>query len=198
MGNECCSRERMDEAKITIKEKYQKASEYSKVKYHKASEYSKDKYEKAKTTVKSKVEEAKITYAPQIKQAKMKYDEAKMRVKGYTLPKIQDASELNMITDFEHKLPLTKIDLDEFERRLKKLSDASHGEKGEIITEDQLIEVFKDHHTLEPISTSGTLVNQLLINKVFKHPSCNENEYYIPYLLLLGVLYCPSSPELKA
>ena len=44
-----------------------------------------------------------------------------MRAKGYTLPKIEDKSELNFLSDFERALPLSRIDLDDYERRLKKL-----------------------------------------------------------------------------
>ena len=44
-----------------------------------------------------------------------------MRAKGYHLPKIEDKSELNFLSDFERALPLSRIDLDDYERRLKKL-----------------------------------------------------------------------------
>ena len=46
-----------------------------------------------------------------------------MRVKGYSLNKIEDESETGMITDYEYELPLAYIDLDEYERRIKKLAD---------------------------------------------------------------------------
>lgn len=49
-----------------------------------------------------------------------------MRVKGYTVEKVDDQSETGMITEFEHKLPLCSIDLDEYERRLKKLADSEN------------------------------------------------------------------------
>lgn len=46
-----------------------------------------------------------------------------MKVKGYSVEKIEDQGPLGMITEFESKLPLTEIDLDDFERRLKKLAE---------------------------------------------------------------------------
>jgi hypothetical protein len=118
-----------------------------------------------------------------------------MRVKGYSLPKIDDKSELHMITDFEKKLPLAMIDLDDFERRLKKLADKDNKD---LISKHQIIEVFKDHYATEDIQNPYSLSSELLINDVFRKPGTEEGLYYIPYLLLLGVLYCPSNPELKA
>ena len=47
---------------------------------------------------------------------------AKMRAKGYSVPKIVDDSEASHITKFEYVLPLAYIDIDDFERRIKKLS----------------------------------------------------------------------------
>src|SRR5258708_5535892 len=111
-SNNCCSRDKIEEHKITVKEKYEKAKIYSK-----------EKYNLAKVVVSEKVEDAKIKYAPQIEKAKIKYDEARMRVKGYTVDKIEDLSETGMVTEFELRLPLCKIDIDEYERRLKKLAD---------------------------------------------------------------------------
>jgi hypothetical protein len=50
-----------------------------------------------------------------------------MIVKGYRIEKIVDTSETGMITDFEYNLPLAKIDLDDYERRLKKLCEPNSG-----------------------------------------------------------------------
>jgi len=36
-----------------------------------------------------------------------------------------DNSDTGMITNFERRLPFVKIDIEEFERRVKKLSDPS-------------------------------------------------------------------------
>jgi hypothetical protein len=100
-----------------------------------------------------------------------------------------------MVTDFERKLPIAKMDLDDYERRLKKLADKDNKD---LISKYQLLEVFKDHYATEDITNALTLSNALLINDVFRKPGTEEGFYYIPYLLLLGILYCPSSPELKA
>lgn len=100
-----------------------------------------------------------------------------------------------MLSDFERKLPIAKIDLDDFERRLKKLAEK---ENKDMITKAQIIEVFKDHYATEDITNTYSLSHQLLINDVFKRRYSDENVYYIPYLLLLGILYCPSNNQLKA
>jgi hypothetical protein len=55
----------------------------------------------------------------------MKYDEARLKVKGYDVNSESDSSSTSMITAFERKLPFVKIDIEEFERRVKKLSDPS-------------------------------------------------------------------------
>jgi hypothetical protein len=52
---------------------------------------------------------------------KQKYEDARLKYKGYKAEKIFDSTETGFITDFEYTLPLKKIDIDEFERRLKKL-----------------------------------------------------------------------------
>lgn len=44
----------------------------------------------------------------------------------YGAESISDSSELGFISAFEQTLPLKKIDIDEFERRLKKLVDSSN------------------------------------------------------------------------
>lgn len=106
MGNEMCS----PETKQKIGDNYNKASKYTGKKARQFGSYCGTKYANAK-----------ITYAPQIEAARIKYLETKMRAKGYTLPKVEDKSELNFLSDFERALPLVKVDLDDYERRLKKL-----------------------------------------------------------------------------
>ena len=113
MGNNaCCSREKLEEHKEIAKLKYDEYSAKAKVKYG-----------EARVKAQEKLDEAKVKYAPQIEQARKKYNEARLKVKGYTVPKIEDKSETGMITDFEYNLPLAKIDLDDFERRIKKLAE---------------------------------------------------------------------------
>lgn len=106
MGNEMCS----PETKQKVKENYNSAAKWTGEKYRVSANYCGRKYASAK-----------ITYAPQIEAARIRYVEAKMRAKGYHLPKVEDKSELCFLSDFERALPLVKVDLDDFERRLKKL-----------------------------------------------------------------------------
>ena len=56
---------------------------------------------------------------------KKKYDAGRLKVKGYKAPGegVEDRTEMAYITEFERKLPFGLIDIDEFERRVKKLSD---------------------------------------------------------------------------
>ena len=78
---------------------------------------------KAKDYTVQKGKEASVKYAPQLEYAKIKYDEAKLKVKGYSPPNVDDKSETGMLSHFEKRLPFGRVDIDEFERRLKKLSD---------------------------------------------------------------------------
>jgi hypothetical protein len=117
MGNQCaCTREKLDEQKVSMKEKYNEYSAKAKVKYG-----------EIKVKANEKLDEAKVKYAPQLEQARKKYNETKLRVKGYTVVKVDDKSETGMITNIEYNLPLAKIDLDDFERRLKKLAEPNTG-----------------------------------------------------------------------
>lgn len=98
MGNSCCSRDKQEEYKQYAKDKYTKAKEYSKVKYY----------------------EAKEKYGPTLQE---KYEEAKMKMQSFRPEKINDSSQTAMITKFEENIPLRKMTIDEFERRIKKLAD---------------------------------------------------------------------------
>ena len=72
---------------------------------------------------------------------------------------------MSCITKFESTLPLGKISLLEYERRLKKLIDPTAEDK---ISEKQLIEVFKDHPAFKDIENPESLVHALLTDDVFK------------------------------
>ena len=50
-------------------------------------------------------------------------------MKGYQITNITDSSETGVITEFENNLPLQKISLDDFERRIKKLGDSESGDE---------------------------------------------------------------------
>ena len=58
---------------------------------------------------------------------------------GFSVPAIDDKSETGCITSFEQKLPLARISLLEFERRLKKLVDPGNDDE---ITLNQMLAVF--------------------------------------------------------
>ncbi|MFS8159276.1 MAG: hypothetical protein ACMG6E_03520, partial [Candidatus Roizmanbacteria bacterium] len=104
-------------------EQYDHAKDYSTQKYAVYSEKAKKNYVIAKDYTVKKTNEAKVTYAPQLEYAKIKYDQAKLKVKGYSPPNVDDKSETGMISHFEKRLKFGAVDIDEFERRLKKLVD---------------------------------------------------------------------------
>jgi len=70
----------------------------------------------------------------------------KLKSKGYNIDILNDASELAAVTTFERNLPICKVGLDDYERRLKKLVDNE-----DFLTEKQLVEVFKDHVSCKEI-----------------------------------------------
>ena len=51
-----------------------------------------------------------------------------MKINCYRPEKIEDNSQTVMVTKFEETIPLKKITIDEFERRLKKLIDPTCGD----------------------------------------------------------------------
>lgn len=117
MGNSCgCSREKLNETKDKAKDKLGKAKDFSKAKYF----------------------EAKEKYGPTLKE---KYEEAKIKMQTYKPEKISDDSQTAMITKFEETLPLKKVTIQDFERRIKKFATP---ESPNLVTEAQLIESFKD------------------------------------------------------
>lgn len=69
-------------------------------------------------------------------------------MKGYSPPNVDDKSETGMISNFEKKLPLGKVDTDEFERRLKKLVDPL---SQDVITLKQIEASFADHYAFRDI-----------------------------------------------
>lgn len=90
-------------------------------------------YQNAKKKTQEKLDKAKENYSAYKEKAREKYDEAKLKYKGYGVQQINDTSETGVITKFEFELPLTRVSLDEFERRVKKFVDSS-GDQGEEIT----------------------------------------------------------------
>ena len=116
-----------------------------------------------------------------------------MKTKGYKTEKYVDNTPTGFITDFEFNLPLKKIDIDEYERRLKKLVEP--GSKA-FITEQQLIESFKDQVYFKDIVDENSLTRKIMTHKFFWRDS--DKGFYIPSLLLLGNLYCASNNQTRA
>ena len=94
----------------------------------------------------------------------MAYDFTKLKAQGFSAPNAMDTSPTAFITKFESNLPLGKMSLLEYERRLKKLIEP--GDK-DCITEKQLIECFKDHPAFKDIVNEGSLIRDLLTNEIF-------------------------------
>lgn len=70
-----------------------------------------------------------------------------------------------------------------------------------------LIECFRDHWAFKDIEQPNTLTYDLMFDDMFMIESEDDNEYYeevqdrqvyIPYLMLLGNLYCCSNKTQKA
>ena len=61
---------------------------------------------------------------------------------GYQVLIVEDKSETGLITAWENTLSIGKVNLDDFERRIKKLVDS---ETGDELTLKQMIESFADH-----------------------------------------------------
>ncbi len=100
-------------------------------------------------------------------QARQKYEEARLKYGKYKNENIDDSTPLSMITKFENALPLKKIDIDEFERRLKKLANP---DCENMLTEAQIVESFKDSVALKDITVEGSLTRQLILNPLFLEP----------------------------
>ena len=80
----------------------------------------------------------------------------------------------------------------EYERRLKKLIDPK---ANDCISEKQIIESFKDHHAFKDIGNEDSLIHALMTDEIF----LKENQgYYIPYLVLMGQLYCAGNASIRA
>ena len=116
----------------------------------------------------------------------------KMRVQGFKVRKIEDTSQMACITDFQQSLPLSRMSLNEYERRLKKLLDP---EAGDEISKQQLIECFKDHYAFKEIADEGSAVHKIMTDDALKKGS--ETTYHVPYLMLLGLLICATNDQNK-
>ena len=142
--------------------------------------------------MKSKLEDAKVQYANAKVLARDKYDEMKLKNQGYGASLVVDNTETGSITQFENDLPLQRVALDDFERRIKKLVDS---ETGDEVTLRQMVECFKDNPFLAKIEEEGSLIRTILTDPTMQK---KEGTYHIPYLMLVGILYCASNTNVKA
>jgi hypothetical protein len=87
-----------------------------------------------------------------------------MRAQGFKVQKIEDTSQFMCITDFQQSLPLSRMTLNEYERRLKKLLNHAEGDE---INKKQLIECFQDHYAFKEIADENSVVYKILTDSVF-------------------------------
>ena len=127
------------------------------------------------------------------KSAKRNYNYAKLKLKGYRISYGEDPSETGKITSMENNFQLCKVGLDEFE---KIIADFQEKEKHATqITPEQLVEIFKVHPFLEEIQNENTLTRKLLTHEILEK---TKGVIYIPYLRLVGILYCASTDKMAA
>lgn len=118
---------------------------------------------------------------------------AKLKLKGYKISHGEDPSETGKVTAMENNFQLCKVGLDEFE---KIISDFQEKEQHATqITNDQVVELFKAHHFLEEIQNENSLTRRLLTHEALQK---TKGVVYIPYLRLVGLLYCASSDRVAA
>eukprot|EP00351_Strombidinopsis_sp_SopsisLIS2011_P000375 CAMPEP_0116880960 /NCGR_PEP_ID=MMETSP0463-20121206/13003_1 /TAXON_ID=181622 /ORGANISM="Strombidinopsis sp, Strain SopsisLIS2011" /LENGTH=106 /DNA_ID=CAMNT_0004532289 /DNA_START=181 /DNA_END=501 /DNA_ORIENTATION=+ len=87
-----------------------------------------------------------------------------MRSQGYAPDDVKDCSRTAMITEFEKLLPLRKITLVEFERRLKKLVSP---EMGDCCTVRMVMECFCDHWAFKDIMDETSLTYDVMFDEMF-------------------------------
>ena len=180
----------------TEKETYVKA-------YANVSEYTSAKYNATKEYMGPKMQQAQSDYGPQLDKAKINYDIMKMYGNGYVNESVSDTGELKFLTEFEKELPLRNISLVEFERRLKKCVVPSM--KDMILV--RVVEAcFKDHWAFLDIDDEGSLTRELMFDEMFldeqepheKGQPLSERRIYIPWLMLMGLIYCRSNRRQRA
>ena len=122
-----------------------------------------------------------------------------MYANGWVNESITDNSSISFITEIEKDLPLRNISLTEFERRLKKLVSPS---MEDMVPVRVIIECFKDHWAFKEIAEEESLTHELMFDSIFldelnegENDSVPLEERYvsIPYLMLMGLLYCRSN-----
>ena len=122
-----------------------------------------------------------------------------MYANGWTNETVTDTSQVKFITEFEKDLPLRNISLTEFERRLKKLVSPA---MEDMVPVRVVVECFKDHWAFRDIEEQESLSRELFFDELFldeieddEQESIPLEDRYcsIPFLMLLGLLYCRSN-----
>ena len=150
-----------------------------------------------------RIAQAQADYGPSLDRAKINYDIARMYANGWVNESVTDQSEMSFITLFEKELPLRNISLNEFERRLKKLVTPA---MKDMTTVRVVQECFKDHWAFLDIEEEGSLTRELMFDETFLDEQAayeegqplEERRIYVPWLMLLGLLYCRSNKKERA
>ena len=133
----------------------------------------------------------------------MNYDIARMYANGWVNETITDNTQISFITEFEKDLPLRNISLTEFERRLKKLVSPT---MEDLVPVRVVTECFKDHWAFLDIVEEESLTRELMFDDLFLDELQEDEEdvplddryVSIPFLMLLGLLYCRSNRKQRA
>ena len=135
----------------------------------------------------------------------MNYDIARMYANGWVIESVTDNSDVKFITEFEKSLPLRNISLTEYERRLKKLVTPAMEDRATI---RMVQECFKDHWAFLDICERESLTHEVMFDEIFitndEDDEDEDDENYelkevsVPFLMLLGLLYCRSNRRQRA
>ena len=188
----CGEREDVQAARNKAAEWYSNTADYTKAKYNATKEY-----------MGPKIAQAQQDYGPQLDKMKINYDIARMYSNGWVNETVVDESELACITAFERDLPLRNISLLEFERRLKKMVTPA---QKDMTTVRVVEECFKDHWAFLDIDEEDSLTRELMFDETFldeqeEHEEgepLSERRVYVPWLMLMGLLYCRSNRAERA
>ena len=110
------------------------------------------------------------------------------------MDRVADNTAMGFLTDFEYSfVPLKKMDIDDYERRIKKFVEP---DCENLINERQLVESFNDHVYLKgELQNKQSPLRKLMLNDTF---AVKPGQYSVPWLLLLGILYCASNVKVRA
>ena len=125
-----------------------------------------------------------------------------MYANNWTNEAVEDLSETKMLTEFEKELPLRNISLTEFERRMKKMVTPA---MKDVVPVKVVEECFKDHWAFLDIDEEGSLTRELMFDDIFFDDDpdieneiedqlpTSERKLFLPWVMLLGLLYCRSN-----